>query len=215
MHSELGNLLGVYSGGFNNIDLVYRKKSVDLTKHLDAKEKFREQLDSKLNVKKALEEKLASIRTSDGLSCLEIKYADALATVFLKLDGYKSGLEMESNNIARCIDEKKRLLEERQYHSKVLNAYVEAFSLCKDMIEFFDATIPMYISSTAIVKNLNGLIAAIDEVSELSLSLYKKTCEGLGQVSNFNQKDISLFEGKNGGPKPDFSTDAYIKGLLA
>ena len=213
IHSELGTLLSAYSQGFSNLDALYNQRSVELVKYIGAKEKFRAQLDDKLKIKKALEEKLASIRTKDGLSLNEIKYSDALINVTSRLSDYNAGLNMESNSITRCTAEKKKLSEERLYHGGVLSTYVEAFSLCKGMIEFFDVTIPMYISSVSIVRNLSGLADTVDKIAGLSAALHAKTQEGLDYVSNFNERNMPklLQKGSNGR---DFMPDDYINGLL-
>ncbi len=212
LYSELGILLTAYSEGCSSIESLYQKKSTELMKQIESKEMFETQLGNKLKAKKALEEKLNSIKTENKN---EIKYADAMANLTLKMENYKSGLNIEKSNIERCVAEKKRLFEERLYHGRVLDAYVEAFSVCKDMIEFFDVVMPMRIGTTTIIGNLKGLASTMEKIVGLSEILHEKAQEGLNYLANFNKKGIYLLgAGKIEGTNKEFTTDSYIKGLL-
>lgn len=215
LHGELGNLLVLYKDGFGRVELLYRKKSIELMDYVDSREKCIAKQAVNGSLKQSLEKKLGEVKTDEGLSKSEIKYGDAMSNAGLRIVTLGYALDLANSKIRRSLEEKGSLMEERMYHNQMLSACVEAYSLCEEMMEYFAATLPLHISSACMVKNGKALIDATDRLYEISENLHEKTREGLGQIKEFNTGR----NGKNNDVKESKSSEkinvrSYIKGLI-
>lgn len=216
LSASLSEFLLIYKKGFDNIEALHRKKSIELMDYINFKEIGEEKKKSYERLRQGLETMLHS-KKNGQLTKEQLTYSDALKNVELAVGNVDAALSISANKIDRSVSEKERLFEERQYHSEVLNAYVEAHALSGDITEFFYATVPLHISSTYLVRNAKGLITSVDKLAELSSTLSQKTHEGLWYINKFNKQNAFP---KNNRAKPrnhssqNFSTSNYVKGLL-
>lgn len=219
LSESLGELLSIYKKGFDNIEVLHRKKSVELMDYVDSKQIGEEKKENYEKLKQGLEAMLHSKKAAPKLTKEELKYSDALKNVELTLGNVDAALSISASKINRSIEEKERLFEERQYHNNVLNAYVESYALSGDITEFLCATVPLHISSTYLIRNAKGLISSVDKLAELSSILSQKTQEGLLYVDKFNKQDAFPRNNRINSRKhinnQNFSTSKYVKGLLA
>jgi len=218
LSTSLSELLSIYKKGFDNIEVLHRKKSIELMDYVDSKQIGEEKKENYEKLRQGLEAMLRSKKATSKLTKEELKYSDALKNVELTLGNVDAALSISASKINRSITEKERLFEERQYHSDVLNAYVESYALSGDITEFLCATVPLHISSTYLVRNAKGLIGSVDKLAELSSILSQKTQEGLLYVNKFNKQDAFPKNNRANSRKhinnQTFSTSNYVKGLL-
>jgi len=167
------------------------------------------------SLKLEIGKKISGLKPKNGYPTLdEIKYGDAMANLELRAGAVNTVLSTISSKIERSRDDKKRLFEERRYHEGLLNAYIEAYSLCGDLLEMFGVTTGLHISSTYMIRNARGLIENTEKMHELSGHMHLKTHEGLMYISQFNRKGKSMGNMGRGPASVSFDTRSYIKGLL-